>query len=254
MPVELARRETRLKKIREAKAALEAQARAEAASPPDDDERPLTKGGQPAKKTGPKPKVPPGTPKDSAQRNFTDPESRIQKTKDGFIQGYNAQVAVDEEHQVIVAQHVTSAAPDVRQLVPAVEEIEKNLGEVPAIVLADAGYWSEANVEALEARGIRTYIAPGRQKHGGPASPAPRGRIPAGLTPKELMARKLSTVVGRAQYARRKVIAEPPFGQIKAARNFRAFLRRGMKKVSEEWALICAVHNLLKLHRVLVPA
>jgi transposase len=230
LPEELARRETRLAKIREAKKALEAEAREHAKAEgkdPDDAE-----------------------PPDTAQRNFTDPESKIQKTKDGFIQGYNAQVAVDEQHQVIVAQHVTPAAPDVQQLAPVVENIEENLGEVPQVLLADAGYWSEENVRTLESKNIDAYVAVRRQKHGEPSPPPPRGRIPAGLTARALMERKLRTQRGRKQYARRKVIAEPPIGQIKAARGFRSFLRRGLTKVSEEWALVCAAHNLLKLYRV----
>ncbi len=231
LPAELARRESRLAKIQEAKKALEAAAREKARAEgkdPDDTE-----------------------PPDKAQRNFTDPESKIQKTKDGFIQGYNAQVAVDDTHQVIVAQHVTTAGPDFQQLVPVVENIVKNCGEVPTIVLADAGYWSESNAEAMQARGIDAHIAIRRQKHGEHTSPAPRGRIPAGLTAKERMARKLSTVEGRMHYSRRKAIVEPPFGQIKAARGFRTFLRRGVQKVSEDWAMICAAHNLLKLYRVM---
>lgn len=230
LPEELQRRESRLKKIREAMKALEAEARKKAVAEgkdPDDAE-----------------------PPEKAQRNFTDPESKIQKTNDGFIQGYNAQVAVDEEHQVIVAHHVTPAAPDAQQLAPTVANIEANLGELPDVLLADAGYWSEENVATLESKGIRAYVATRRQKHG-EAPPPPRGRIPNGLTPKELMERKLRTIDGRKHYSRRKVIVEPPFGQIKAARGFRAFLRRGLTKVSEEWALVCAAHNLLKLHRAL---
>jgi transposase len=233
LPAELARRETRLAKIQEAKKALETAAREKAKAEgkdPDDTE-----------------------PPDKAQRNFTDPESKIQKTKDGFIQGYNAQIAVDDKHQIIVAQHVTTAGPDVQELVPIVENIVKNCGQIPAIVLADAGYWSESNADAMEAKGIDAHIAVRRQKHGEPTPPAPRGRIPAALTAKERMARKLSTVEGREHYSRRKVIAEPPFGQIKGARGFRAFLRRGVRKVSEEWAMISAAHNLLKLYGFVKP-
>lgn len=233
LPAELARRESRLVKIKEAKKALEAAARARAEAegkPPDD-----------------------AKPPDKAQRNFTDPESKIQKTNDGFIQGYNAQVAVDDKHQVIVAQHVSERGPDVQELVPVIENIAKNCGELPAIVLADAGYWSESNAEAMEAKGIDAHIAIRRQKHGEQFAPAPRGRIPDGLTAKERMNRKLRTIEGRQHYSRRKVIVEPPFGQIKAARGFRAFLRRGVEKVSQDWAMICTAHNLLKLFGVLRP-
>jgi transposase len=200
LPQELARRESRLKKIREAKAALEAKAREKAASE--------GKGPDDAK------------PPDKAQRNFTDPDSCIQKTSDGFIQGYNAQVAVDAEFQVIVSQHVTPTAPDTNELAPAVERIEKSLGRRPEAVLADAGYWSERNAELLEAKGIEGYIATKRMKHGEPQEPPPRGRPAKGLNLRERMARKLRTLKGRRLYAKRKTIVEPVFGQIKQARGF----------------------------------
>ena len=212
-----------------AMSALEAEARTEAAArgrDPDDAE-----------------------PPDKAQRNFTDPESKIQKTADGFIQGYNAQLAVDGgPAQIIVAQHVTPAAPDVQQLGPAVSAITKAVRDTPAAVLADAGYWSEANVEALEAKGIEPFIATQRQKHGAPPLRAPRGRPPVALGVRERMARTLATRRGRTIYALRKTIVEPVFGQIKHARGFRQFLRRGLVAVQQEWALICLSHNLLKLH------
>jgi transposase len=229
LPAELARRESRRAKLREAMAALEAEARAEAAArgrAPDEAE-----------------------PPDNAQRNFTDPESKIQKTSDGFIQGYNAQLAVDGgPAQIIVAQHVTPAAPDVQQLVPAVGAMTQALRRKPGAVLADAGYWSEANVEVLEANGIEPFIATQRQKHGESPPPAPRGRPPRALSVRERMARKLATRRGRMIYALRKTIVEPVFGQIKQARGFRQFLRRGLVAVQQEWALICLSHNLLKLH------
>ena len=228
LPAELATREGRLKKIREAKAALEAEAR----------ER--------AKADGKDPDT--AKPPDKAQRNFTDPESRIMKGNDGFVQGYNAQVAVDGSSQVIVAQHVTDASPDVEQLLPVVNALGKTLKHRPKQLLADAGYYSEANVTALQKRGIEPFIATRRLKHQQELPPAPRGRIPAALSVKERMERTLRTVRGRTTYALRKVIPEPVFGQIKHARGFRQFLRRGLDNVSHEWALICTVHNLLKLY------
>jgi transposase len=233
LPVELARRESRLQKIREARAALEAEARdtARAAGKPPADAQ----------------------PPDRAQRNFTDPEAKIQKTSDGFIQGYNAQIAVDGgPAQIIVAQHVTPAAPDVQQLVPVVTAITQGLRRKPRQVLADAGYWSASNVETLEAKDIEPFIATGRGQHGDPAPAAPRGRPPQGLSVKERMARKLATVRGHRLYARRKAIVEPVFGQIKHARGFRQFLRRGLARVQQEWALVCLSHNLLKLHGALI--
>jgi transposase len=229
LPAELARRESRLQKIREAKAALEAEARAAAAAvgkPPDD-----------------------ARPSDKAQRNFTDPEAKIQKTSDGFIQGYNAQIAVDGgPAQIIVAQHVTPAAPDVQQLQPLVSAITQALRRKPGQVLADAGYWSETNVTALEAKDIEPFIATGRRKHTEPAPIAPRGRPPLDLSAKDRMARKLATLRGQWIYGRRKAIVEPVFGQIKHARGFRQFLRRGVRRVGQEWALVCLSHNLLKLY------
>jgi transposase len=229
LPAELARRESRLAVLRQAQAALEAEAR----------ERARAEGKDPDQ----------ARPADRAQRNFTDPESRIQKTADGFIQGYNAQLAVDGgPAQIIVAQHVTAAAPDVHELVPAVQAIRQALGRPPRAVLADAGYWSEANVRALEAQGIEPFIAPQRQKHSAPPPVAPRGRPPAGLGTRARMARKLATRAGRAVYALRKMIVEPVIGQIKQARGVRQFLRRGLANVRQEWALICLSHNLLKLY------
>jgi transposase len=228
LPAELARRESRLKKIREAKAALEAEAREQAAQAGKDPEQ--------------------ATPAPKAQRNFTDPESKIQKTSDGFLQGYNAQAAVDAHAQVIVAHDVTPMAADVGELLPQVTAIGRTLRQRPKRVLADAGYCSDENLHELERRDIDAYIATGRQPHGQWLAPAPRGRPPAGLTRRERMARKLRTLAGRAVYARRKAIVEPVFGQIKHARGFRQFLRRGWSAVRDEWALVCTVHNLLKLH------
>jgi transposase len=228
LPAELARRESRLKKIQEAKAALEAEAREQAAQA----------GKDPAQ----------ATPAPNAQRNFTDPESKIQKASDGFIQGYNAQAAVDAHAQVIVAQDVTPMAADVGELMPQVTAIGRTLQQRPKQVLADAGYCSDENLRVLARKGIDAYIATGRHSHGEWRAPAPRGRLPAGLTRRERMARKLRTLAGRAVYARRKAIVEPVFGQIKHARHFRQFLRRGWTAVRHEWALICTVHNLLKLH------
>lgn len=227
LPAELARRESRLQKLAAAKAALEAEAR----------QRATAEGTAPAQTA----------PAAKAQYNFTDPESKIQKASDGFIQGYNAQVAVDAHAQIIVAQHVTAAAPDVQQLPVVIQNITAGLHRKPKQVLADAGYWSEANADLLARRKIGAYIATRRQKHEQRAEPAPRGRPPKDLSLRERMARKLRTIAGRAVYACRKKIVEPVFGQIKHARAFRQFLRRGVRNVGEEWALVCTAHNLLKL-------
>jgi transposase len=259
LPPELVRAETRRARIRELLEQLEAEAReqhkarkeaqAQQDKDPPDDEPPsfpvLPSHRVPARKDG--------TPKDKAQRNFTDGDSRIMKTGDGFIQGYNCQAATDGAHQIIVAQGVTNQPPDVEHLVPMVDQVIENVGQVPDQLSADAGYFSEDNVVAVNERGVDPHIATGRSKHDAPTQVAPRGRPPKGLTLRESMARKLATQRGRAVYARRKVIAEPPFGQIKN-RGFRQFLLRGLAKVRGEWSLITLTHNLLKLHGALATA
>lgn len=232
MPAWMADKQTRLAKIRAAKAALEAEANAAAEA----------RAKRPKKyRGGRKPKTPPGTPKDGAQRNFTDPESRIMKAKDGFIQGYNAQAAVDAGHQVIVAQGLTENAADSGQLLPLIDAIKANTGRKPREVSADVGYCSEANLAALAARRIRGYIATGRQKHPEGGEKQRRGaRV-------EAMRRRLKRAGRRSRYRLRKQVVEPVFGQIKQARGFRQFLMRGIDKVTGEWALICTAHNILKL-------
>jgi transposase len=232
MPQWVADRQKRLEKIGEAKAALEAEARAEAEE----------KATRPRKYRGGRTaKTPPGTPKDSAQRNFTDPESRIMKGRDGFIQGYNAQAAVDGSHQVIVAHGLGANASDQTALVPLVDGITANTGRKPEEISADTGYCSEANLEALEQRRIRAYVATGRQKHPDSGESQKRGpRV-------EAMRRRLRRAGHRSRYRLRKQIVEPVFGQIKQARGFRQFLLRGLDNVTAEWAILCTVHNILKL-------
>lgn len=234
LPAWVADKQRRLAKIREAKAALEAEAKAEAEE----------KAKEPKKyRGGRKPKTPPGQPTARAQRNFTDPESRIMKAKDGFIQGYNAQAGVDAAHQVIVAQGLTENAADSGQLVPLVDAIKASTGRKPREVSADVGYCSEANLEALGARRIRGYIATGRQKH-------PEGGEKQRRGPQvEAMRNRLKRGGRRSRYRLRKQVVEPVFGQIKQARGFRQFLMRGIDKVRGEWALLCTVHNILKLQK-----
>jgi transposase len=225
LPPELRRRETRLERIREAKAALEREAR-ERSGDPD------------------------AVPEPKAQRNFTDPESKIMHSKpDGWIYGYNPQIAVDAGHQVIVATSLSADTTDTAALPALVDQIETNTGRRPKKVLADAGYASDDNLAHLDEHGIDAYVATRRDRHGAQTAPAPRGRTPAGLSRRERMARKLTTRQGRAEYARRKAIVEPVFGQTKEARGFRRFHLRGRVKVTAEWHLECAVHNLAKLFR-----
>ena len=213
----MASKEARLAKLRAAKAALEAEAEAAGKDAPDD----------------------------KAQRNFTDPQSRIQKTKDGFIQGYNAQAAVDHANQIIVACHVGTSSADNPQLIPMVDQITANTGAVPNEVSADAGYIAEANLAALETRGIDAYVAPGRQRHGKSAPSAAQPVTPE--TRVGRMAAKLREGAWGSPYHLRKVTVEPVFGQIKQARGFRQFLMRGLANVQAEWAMVCTAHNLCKL-------
>ena len=243
LPEDLRRAQTRLTRIRQLKAELEAEAKNQHN---DDDAGP-----PPATTELPSHRIPTdknGTPTPKAQRNFTDPESRIQKGADGFVQGYNCQAAVDEDHQIVVAQAVTNQPPDVEHLAPLVDQVRANLGRKPKQFLADSGYYSEANIAWLERRNIDPFIAVERSKEHRPKT-TPRGRIPNGLTTKQRMARKLATRRGTAVYSKRKVIPEPVFGQIKQARGFRQFLMRGLDKVRAEWSLITTTHNLLKLYR-----
>lgn len=239
LPAELARRERRLETIRQARAALEAEteAKAERKQRRDEDEPPR--------------------PKPTAQRNFTDPDSRIMKTADkSFHQCYNGEAIVDEQAQVIVACELTNEAPDAPALAPLVAQLERNVAaHVPdgnlagTQLLADAGFYSEANVETCQQAKLDPLIATGRLKHGETPPPAPRGRIPKDATPKQRMARKLRTKPGRAAYARRKVIVEPVFGQLDTVQNGRRLLLRGKPAARAEWRLHCACHNLLKHYR-----
>jgi transposase len=239
LPEELSRRQTRLQKIREAKRVLEQRAREEAQqADKNDDSEPKAVAEEKA------------TPEDKAQYNFTDPESRIMKGSDGFVQAYNAQVVVEEGCQLIVAQAVTQEANDKKQLLPMVEAIEAQAEQTPEQLLADSGYCSDENLKNLETTPIDAYIATGRQKHGERGGSCKRGPLPQGATRVDKMTRKLQKKAGAAVYAARKSIVEPVFGQIKQARGFRQFILRGINKVRGEWALVCATHNILKMYRL----
>ena len=250
LPEELARRQSRLKKIQEAKAALETKAQAEAqaeqARRDQESRRREARGEKPRRH-----RKPPSTkPKDEAQYNFTDPTSGIMKANNkGWDQCGNAQAVVDSERQIIVAADVTDEANDKRQVKPMLSQARENLGGDHAIRSAsmDSGYFSEENVNWVEAEKMDGYIATGRMKHSDRVPSAPRGRPPANLTVKEKMARKLRTKKGKQRYSRRKAIVEPVFGQIKWARGFEQFLLRGLEKMRGEWSLVCLTHNLLKL-------
>lgn len=249
LPEELARRGTRLEKIREAKKALEEEARLEAAK------KVAERAAKEAMYNGRKPPGPPPgpiqeKPDGKAQRNFTDPDSKIMKSANkSFVQAYNAQAAVDSKTQVIVAHDVITNPKDAITTVALVDQIKEQCGEMPKKISADAGNYSDDNVEKLQEREVEPFIAAGKVKHSDRPVPAPRGRIPVLATVKDRMARKLKTKRGRTVYAKRKAIVEPVFGQIKVARGFDRFLLRGHWKVRCEWAMICMGHNLLKLFR-----
>ena len=171
------------------------------------------------------------------------------KGPDGFVQGYNAQIAVEPVLQLIVGQAVTQQGNDKKQLLPMLAKVKEQSGQPPSAVLADSGYMSEENLRQVAKLGVEAHVAVGRQQHQQTVPPCPRGRIRKTATLLERMRRKLQTVAGRAIYARRKAVVEPVFGQIKQRQGFRVFLLRGIRKVRGEWALVCMTHNLLKVHR-----
>jgi transposase/IS5 family transposase len=243
LPEELQRRESRLKKIREAKKRLEerqAEEDREKGRHEGDGGRPNGKKGQPFKKEF-------GQPREKAQDNFTDPESRIMKMGNGFEQSYNAQASVDQEHQIIVAVGVTNCAADSTQLIPMVEATEATAGELPQQVLADAGYRSEENLEQMESKNIDAVIALGRE---GKADTAP---VSSSNQATQRMKEKLKTAEGKAAYHRRKVIVEPVFGWIKGVLGFRQFSFRGLNKTNAEWHLVCLAMNLRRMSGGLCP-
>ena len=294
LPDELRRRESRLKRLREAKARLEAEARkararvlreqaegmeataaghddarvrkalrtkaakrrarADELDPPEEDpvggaEAEAGSGALPRRETR---TTTGGLPADGAQANFTDPESSIMKGADGFVQGYNAQLAVDDETQVIVAQGVTDQPPDNGNLVPMIERVEDHLDETPANATADAGYWNPEAEDGARALGTEAWVSTERQRHGareGSDSEEQEETPDAEADPLKRMRSRLSSEEGRALYARRKAVVEPVNGQIKQARGFRQFSFRGIEAVGAEWALVCLCHNLLKMFK-----
>jgi len=257
LPEELARRESRLKKIAQAKAELEQEAREKAERERAEAEAKLAERREKEARTGKKmrgrdPLVPDpeqAQPAAKAQRNFTDPESRIMPdgaNKGSFLQGYNAQAAVDSTAQVIVAAEVTQETTDNRQLLPMLGQVKANLGRKPDAASADAGYWSEANAADEIVTGIDLHIAIGRDKHQETIEMTDEPP-PYQATVKEAMRHKLRTEAGRSMYKMRKAIVEPVFGQIKERRGFRRFSLRGLANVRREWKLVCLTSNLLKL-------
>lgn len=251
LPEELARRESRLKRIQEAKKALEAKARAAAQEAQKQREQEDSKTDDKPKR-GRKRKAVSDIPADNKQYNFTDPESSIMKANNkGWDQCGNAQAAVDSTNQIIVACDVTGQSNDKQQFEPMLKQAQDNVGHDKKIkaASADSGYYSETNVKFAEDKEIDVYIATRRIKHSDSATKVPCGRPPKDLTVQEKMARKLRTRKGRETYSKRKSIVEPVFGQIKRARGFVQFSLRGLDKMRGEWAIVCLTHNLLKLFR-----
>jgi transposase len=257
LPQELARREDRLAAIAEAKAVLEARAAERYALEQAEYAAKLVERAQKQERTGKKPPGKPPTPpspgpKEGDQYNFTDPQSRIMKNSrdDGFSQQYNAQVAVDEGSRLAVGYSLSNHPNDQHEVAPTLATVSPELGDIPAAAL-DTGYFSQANVCALEAHGIDAYIATGRDPHNrgwrayfAEAGPAPAEEASA----KEKMAYKLRTAIGRAIYRLRKCTVEPVIGIIKEAMGFRQFSLRGQDNVTGEWCLVCSAYNLRRLH------
>jgi transposase len=262
LPADLARRESRLRKIREAKAALEEEARQRAAVEAAEAEAKIEARKKVAEETGKKVRGRPpqvvnvaeAKPDPKAQRNFTDPESRIMKDSatGSFEQSYNAQIAVDGTAQIIVAASLTQAANDKQQLVPVLEEVKSNVGRLPEKVTADAGYFSTTAVTNEALSSIDLYVTPDSGKKTEQVEESSSQEPAAAEVAKavtEQMREKLKTSEGREVYKQRKMIVEPVFGQVKEVRGFRRFSFRGLQKNTAEWQLVCLTHNLLKLFR-----
>jgi transposase len=240
LPEELRRREDRLAKIEAAMKRLrERQAEEDRQKGRHEgDDRKNPRGGRKFKREF-------GEPDEKAQDNFTDPDSRIMKSKGSFQQCYNTQIAVDDGSQLIVATGMTQSAGDNPQLLKLLDETEKNTKVRPKQLLADAGYRDEANFRVLEKRGIEAYVSLGREGKKAPQEPTPE--LPASWR----MAEKLRTEVGRARYKRRKAIVEPVFGWVKQVLGFRRFSLRGIEKVTGEWDLLCLAVNLKRMNSLI---
>jgi len=257
LPVELATREARLVKMREAKAAIEAEAAERAAAQAAEkacqaaktDDEIEAAADEAARSAVPRPK---------AQRSFTDPDARMMKTNRGFGYAYNAQAAADEHSQVIVAGYVTQAPTDINQLLGMLEHIDDALDAAglgrPKRTLADAGYCSTVNIDTAAETGHDLLVATGRLKHHEQVPDAPKGRIPDNATSRERMARRLRTKKGKGDYARRKAIIEPVFGQMKVKQNAGQLRLRGLVGAQGEWTLHAICHNLRKLANAAQPA
>jgi len=240
LPEELRRREDRVAKIEAAMKRLKARQAEEdrRRGRHEGDDRKSPRGGRKFKREF-------GEPKEKAQDNFTDPDSRIMMSKGSFQQCYNTQIAVDDGSQLIVATGMTQNAADNRQLLKLVDQTQKNTKARPQRLLADAGYRDEESFRVLESSGIEAYISLGREDKKAPQEPTPE--LPASWR----MHEKLQTEAGRAQYRRRKAIVEPVFGWVKQVLGFRRFSLRGIEKVSGEWDLVCLAVNLKRMNSLI---
>jgi len=255
LPAELAHRETRLKKIREAKAEIERRARERYETEKREHEEKLARRAAATRGCGKAPKPPEEGPQAKDQVNLTDEQSRVMLSRGGFVQAYNGQLAVDTENGFILSCHVTNAPVDVHQLAPAIERLKKlppELGCVEA-VLADYGYFSKDNVTRCHEEGITPYVACSRERHHptleerlGPQKVEPPPEEEE--NPVDAMKRRLKTREGRAVYAKRKSTVEPRFGIIKHVLGFRQFLLRGLENVHGEWQMVCIAANLKRMH------
>lgn len=257
IPDELARRETRLAAIEKAKAEIERRARERFETEQAEYEEKLNKRAAKEAQTGKKargraPRPPEEGPQDKDQVNFTDDESRIMPSSEGFVQAYNAQAGVDIDSHLIIENHMTQQPNDKQQIEPALarlSEIEEPLGK-PEGLLADAGYYSEDNVKQCEKASITPYISDSRERHNLPLearlkSPPP---CPEDADAVTAMAHRLRTAEGRAIYAQRKSTVETVFGIIKEVLGFRRFHLRGLDAAQGEWSLVCTAWNLKRMH------
>jgi len=258
LPEEIARREDRLSRLAQARAALEARAKERDAAERAEYEAKMRERQNRHKRTDKKPRGRPPTPptpgpRQSDQFNFTDPDSRVMKNSgdDGFDQHYNAQVAVDQDSLLIVGYSLSNHANDQQEVAPTLACIPTQHIGMPTAAALDCGYFSASNLQVLEAVQVEAYIATGRDPHhaGWQAYFAQAGPPPAEeASLREKMAWKLRTALGKAIYRRRKCTVEPVIGRIKEGLGFRQFSLRGQDNVTGEWCLVCLAQNLRRLH------
>lgn len=257
LPPELRASKDRMKRLKECAARLQAEEdAARSAQQSKIDAREEAEAASGKKCRGRKPKLPDEVVDKDQKANTTEPESRILKTRKGYVQGYNAQ-AVATEEQIIIAADVTQEENDQKQFKPMIQQAKANLAAVKVVlalgaVLIDAGYCSDENLQAEDELGVDLYCATKKdhkQRQEANEAPPPRGRIPKKLTARERMERKLRTKKGRSMYKKRGKTIEPVFGQIKTVQDGGRCMRRGLKANRSEWKFTCSAHNLLKLWR-----